>query len=410
MAQVEKAEYGKLSETGETVHIYTLTGAQGLVVKIMDYGATIVSLLAPDESGAKADVVLGFATLADWETKNVPYFGAVIGRVANRIAKGEMEVDGKTYTLAINNGPNHLHGGLRGFDKQVWQSEIVENGVRFSLISPDGQENYPGECKVQVTYTVSEDNKLTLSYEFEVDKRCPVNITNHAYFNLAGAASGSVRDHKLTMPSTHVTEAIELIPTGKLLPVEIERGYDVNFVVQREDDSGLCLAAEYVSAAMSPFTSMPVFCFVWAFRLRLRDNPHMECGRGIAWLIPNRDVACGASRLPYNPYQAFCLETQHFPDSVHRPEFPTVLREAGRKYTSQTVYEFYATSSDATSAKKAKTRTSLSQERRTLCLLFSGHQGVPCQLSYLQRKPVTGVYLKPTDDERTGQCMSAKAG
>ena len=218
---VTKAEFGKLAD-GTTVDVYTLTNRSGVTAKIMTYGATLIELDVPDKGGQFSDVVLGFDNLDQYVTSS-PYFGATVGRVANRVAKGKFALDGQTYTLAVNNGPNALHGGKKGFDKVVWNAEPVKSGdgpaVRFTHLSPDGDEGYPGNLNVTVVYTLTKDNAIRIDYMATTDKPTPVNLTNHSYFNLAG--TGDVLGHQLMINADHYTPSDDtLIPTGDVLMVK----------------------------------------------------------------------------------------------------------------------------------------------------------------------------------------------
>src|SRR5262245_21041318 len=204
---------------------FTLTNANGVEVKAITYGAIITSWRVPDRTGQMADIVLGFDDPAEYIKNNSPYFGAVVGRYGNRIAKAQFTVDGKTYKLAANNGPNHLHGGTRGFDKLLWSGEPVKGGkgagVVFSLTSPDGDEGYPGTLRVRVTYTLTDTNELTAAYEATTDKATPVNLTQHTYFNLAGQGTGDILGHEIRINADRYTPVDEtLIPTGELATVD----------------------------------------------------------------------------------------------------------------------------------------------------------------------------------------------
>ncbi|HXQ82223.1 MAG TPA: aldose epimerase family protein, partial [Opitutaceae bacterium] len=218
---VQKLPFGEAG--GRPVDLYVLTNAGGMVAKVMTYGATLTELDAPDRGGKLDDVVLGFDSLGGYLGKE-PFFGATVGRVGNRIAKGRFTLDGKAYQLATNDGPNHLHGGIRGFDKVVWDAEAVPGGdgpsVRFSYLSRDGDEGYPGNCRVSVLYTLTRAGELRLDYEVSTDRDTPVNVTNHSYFNLAGPENGDILGHELTLDADRFTPVDStLIPTGELAPV-----------------------------------------------------------------------------------------------------------------------------------------------------------------------------------------------
>jgi aldose 1-epimerase len=220
---IQKTDFGK-TQDGQPVEMYTLTNRNGMVAKVITYGAIMVELHAPDKNAKMADVVLGFNNLNDYLTRN-PFFGAVAGRYANRIAKGQFTLDGQTYHLPINNGPNSLHGGNKGFDKRVWKAEPMQTpqgqSVRFTYVSKDGEEGYPGTLTATCTYTLSNDNALKLEYTATTDKPTVVNLTNHSYFNLAGEGSGTILNHVLTINADNYTPTDDtLIPTGQIAPVK----------------------------------------------------------------------------------------------------------------------------------------------------------------------------------------------
>jgi aldose 1-epimerase len=307
----------------------------------------------PDRSGKPGNIVLGFDRLEPY-LAGVPYFGSTIGRVGNRIAKGTFRLNGKTYKLATNNGPNHLHGGLKGFDKVVWKAEVAAAGatVRFSYHSPDGEEGYPGNLDVAVAYTLTDANELHLDYTATTDKATPVNLTNHSYFNLAGEGSGGILDHVLAIYADQLTPVDDtLIPTGKLaavkgtvfdfttptaigariakVPIAPPVGYDHNYVLRPRGNmagSGLTLAARVTEPTsgrvMEVRTTEPGIQFY--------------SGNFLDGTIKNR------KGVPYEKHAAFCLETQHYPDSVNHPNFPSTILEPGRTYRTTTVYAFSA--------------------------------------------------------------------
>jgi aldose 1-epimerase len=349
---VQKAPFGQTKE-GQAVEIYTLTNRNGLTAKVMTYGATLTELIVPDRSGKPGNIVLGFDRLEPY-LAGVPYFGSTIGRVGNRIAKGTFRLNGKTYKLATNNGPNHLHGGLKGFDKVVWKAEVAAAGatVRFSYHSPDGEEGYPGNLDVAVAYTLTDANELHLDYTATTDKATPVNLTNHSYFNLAGEGSGGILDHVLAIYADQLTPVDDtLIPTGKLaavkgtvfdfttptaigariakVPIAPPVGYDHNYVLRPRGNmagSGLTLAARVTEPTsgrvMEVRTTEPGIQFY--------------SGNFLDGTIKNR------KGVPYEKHAAFCLETQHYPDSVNHPNFPSTILEPGRTYRTTTVYAFSA--------------------------------------------------------------------
>ncbi|MFG0336235.1 MAG: aldose epimerase family protein [Maioricimonas sp. JB049] len=333
--------FGKTSD-GTPVERYTLSNGNGVVAKLMTRGATLTELHVPDKEGNVADVVLGFDSVAGYESEANQYFGCTTGRVANRIAQGKFTLGGEEYSLAVNNGPNHLHGGTeRSLDKVVWAAKTVKtkfgDGVRFTYVSPDGEEGYPGKLRVTVTYTLSSDNDLRISYTASTDQATPVNLTNHSYFNLAGHGSDTVLGHRLKINADRYTPTDDtLIPTGELAAVEgtpldfrkmkrigkeIEQlvdtaalGYDHNYVLNGEAGK-LRLAA------------------------RLKDP---ESGRvlivrttepGIQFYSGNfLHGQTGKGGKEYPLRSAVCLETQHFPNSVNEPDFPSVILKPGEKY------------------------------------------------------------------------------
>jgi len=338
---------------GESVHggkveLYTLSNKNGMKVAIMTYGAAVVDLIVPDRNGKPADVSLGFDNAKSY-TSDVPYFGAIVGRYGNRIAKGEFTLEGKTYKLATNNGPNHLHGGKRGFDKYIWDSEIVkspEASVRFSRVSKDGEEGYPGDLKMAVTYTLTDKNELEISYLATTDKPTVVNLTNHTYFNLAGAGNGSILNHELMIPADRYTPVdANLIPTGELksvtnTPMDFRKmtaigarikevggkpiGYDHNYVLNKKPFESRKLAAEVYEPTSGRV--MEVYT----------DQP------GIQFYSGNflDGTLVGKGGKAYKQYYGFCLETQHFPDSPNEPKFPSTELKPGQTYKTTTVYKF----------------------------------------------------------------------
>ncbi|MCE9605701.1 MAG: galactose mutarotase [Planctomycetia bacterium] len=342
--------FGKTYE-GTPVERYTLTGGK-MTVRLMNRGATITEIIMPDAAGNPTDVVLGFDDIAGYESEANQYFGCTAGRVCNRIAKGKFQLDGQAYQLAVNNEPNHLHGGgKRSFDKVVWQGEKVVtprgSGVRFTYASPDMEEGYPGNLKVSVTYVLGDDQALWITWEATTDKAGPVNLTNHSYFNLAGAGSGTILDHELTLYADQYTPVDEaLIPLGQLAPVagtpldftkparigaRIEDltktpaiGYDHNFVVRKAESlpaAAALLRDPKSGRKLAVFTTQP------GLQVYSGNFLNGQAGKG---------------GKPYLYRGAICLETQHFPDSVNQPTFPTVILKPGEKYLQTTVYAFSA--------------------------------------------------------------------
>jgi aldose 1-epimerase len=351
-ATVTRTPFGRMPD-GAQVDLFTLTSPGGLEIRTIPYGAIIVSVRAPDRRGTFDDVVLGFDTL-DGYLRNTPYFGAVVGRYGNRIAKGRFVLDGTLFQLATNNGPNHLHGGTRGFDKRLWHGEPLERegtaGVVYTLTSPDGDEGYPGTLNARVTYTVGSSNELAIDYEATTDKPTPVNLTQHSYVNLAGDDhGGDILGHEVTIDADRFTPVDEtLIPTGDLAPVagtpfdfrkptvvgaRIEaddvqirfgHGYDHNFVLNRTAGAGPSHAARVVD----PKTG------------RTLDVATTE--PGIQFYTGNflDGTIQGKSGRLYQRRHGLCLETQHFPDSPNHPNFPSTILRPGRRYQTRTTFTF----------------------------------------------------------------------
>jgi aldose 1-epimerase len=329
--------FGKLSD-GTGVSLITMTNAQGLSASVTNYGGILVSLLAPDRDGRMADVVLGFDSLEQYETENAPHFGAICGRCANRIAGGRFTLDGVDYQLARNAGPNALHGGLKGFDKVVWQADTSANEVVLRYTSGDGEEGYPGNLDCQVSYALTDENELVIRYLATTDKPTVVNLTNHSYFNLSGGASADVRNHVLSIAASQYTPVDDdLIPTGQLAavagtPLDFTRprqigerldeagGYDHNFVLDDPHD-------DYVIRVEEP-TSGRV--------LGMRTTEP-----GVQLYTANfLDGKPGKRGAVYDRWAGFCLEAQHFPDAVHHPEFPSTVLRPGETYVQETAYRF----------------------------------------------------------------------
>lgn len=345
MNRLESIDWGRTSD-GQNVRLFTLRNRHGMVAKITSYGAILTELRVPDRQGKAANVVLGFDNL-DQYLKGHPAFGAVIGRVANRIGNARFTLDGKEYPLAANNGANHIHGGRKGFDKFVWNAEATTStdgaSAVFSRLSPDGEEGYPGNLKVKVTYTLTDDNELRIDYEATTDKPTPINLTNHSYFNLAG--SGDVLGHELEIAADQYTLSDEeLIPTGELAPVRgtpldftkpekigarIQQlkpqpnGYDHNYVI-RGGGSPLAFAAR----AYEPSSG------------RVLETWTTEPGVQLYtanWLDGKMK---GVDGVTYVQHAGFCLETQHYPDSINKPTFPSVVLRPGQKFQSTTAFRF----------------------------------------------------------------------
>lgn len=353
-AQAEVAgptEFGKTAD-GTFIEIYTLTNAKGLSAKVTTYGAALVSLEVPDKDGKTADVVLGFDDAAGYLSDANQHMGCTTGRVANRIARGRFTLDGKEYTLVINNGPNHLHGGTkRSLDKVVWKAEKLQptagSAVRFTYTSPDGEEGYPGKVDFIVIYTLTGNNELRIDYQATTDKATPINLTNHSYFNLSGAGADTVLDHELMIAADRYTPTDDtLIPTGKLDPVAGtpldftkptrigERigklldtpfaGYDHNFVLRKHEDKPT-LAARLRDPASGRIMTV------------LTTQPGMQLYTG-NFLKGQK----GKGGKVYKRHSALCLEPHHFPDSVNHPHFPSVILRPGQVYQHTSIYAFSA--------------------------------------------------------------------
>jgi len=348
-AGISKKPYGKMPD-GTEIEEYTLTNKNGMTMKVITYGGIVTELHVPDKAGKLADICLGCSSLEEYREGH-PYFGAITGRVANRIAKGKFTLDGKDYKLETNNGANHLHGGKVGFDKVVWTAKPDEGdsqqALRLYYLSKDGEEGYPGNLKVSVLYVLTDSNSWTIEYSAVTDKATPINLTQHAYFNLAGHASGTILDHVVTINADKYTPGDDtLIPTGKIEPVkgtpfdfteptaigkrikEIKAepvGYDLNYVL-REAKAGTTLkpvatVSEPKSGrVMNVSTSEPGVQFYTGNFLDGKQN--------------------GKDGVKYSQYGGFCLETQHYPDSINQKTFPSVVLEPGKTYSHRTVYSF----------------------------------------------------------------------
>jgi len=346
---IEVKTFGTMPD-GTDVRLYALKNANGLTAEVITYGAIVVSLDVPDKDGAMDDIVLGYDNLEDY-LKETPYFGAIVGRYGNRIAKGKFTLDGQTYTLATNNDENHLHGGIKGFDKVVWDDMPVWRtdavGVRLSYLSKDGEEGYPGNLMSTVTYLLTNDNELKIEYEATTDKATPVNLTHHGYWNLTGAKR-DILDHVLMLNASKYTPVdAGLIPTGELAPVEgtpmdfreptaigaridadfrqleFGGGYDHNWVL---DKGGKDMT---LAARLSEPTTGRVM-EVWT----LEPGVQFYSGNFLDGTLTGKDS------VVYKHRYGLCLETQHFPDSPNKPEFPSTTLRPGNKYETTTVYKF----------------------------------------------------------------------
>jgi len=346
MSGITEQAWGFLP-TGETISLYTLRNAKGMEANISNFGGRIVTLKAPDRAGKFEDVVLGYDSLEPY-TKPNPFFGTLVGRYANRIANGEFTLDGKKYTLAKNNGPNSLHGGLQGFDKKAWTATVVGATLQLTCFSKDGEEGYPGNLSVTVTYALTDDNALSIDYQATTDADTVLNLTNHSYFNLAGHGNGHILDHQLTINADKFTPVnATLIPTGELRSVEgtpfdfrkptpigthidaadqqiqFGKGYDHNFVLNGTGSTP-SLAARITDPqsgrTMEVLTTQP--------GVQLYTANHIE-----------GDIKGKAGAI-YHFRGAYCFETQHFPDSPNQPSFPTAVLKPGEKYHQTTIFRF----------------------------------------------------------------------
>jgi len=353
-ARVTKESFGKTSD-GQNVDIYTLTNRRGAEVKITNYGGIITSLKVPDRNGKRDDIVLGFDNL-DAYLKGSPYFGAIIGRYGNRIAKGRFTLNGHQYALAVNNGENHLHGGIKGFDKVVWTARPlkVPNGaaLRLTYLSKDGEEGYPGNLSVRVIYTLTNANELKIEYWATTDKDTVVNLTSHSYFNLAGQGNGDILNHQLLINARRFTPTdAGSIPTGELKSVKgtpfdftsafrvgdrindddqqlkFGKGYDHNFVLNGRMGTLRQAAVVYEATSgrsMEIWTTEPGIQFY--------------SGNFLDGTLTGKDGKV------YHQRYGFCLETQHFPDSPNHPSFPTTLLRRGQQYHTITIHKFKTSS------------------------------------------------------------------
>ena len=350
LKRIEKSAYGRLPD-GREVAKYTLRNTAGMEVDVITLGGIITRWTAPDRNGVYQDVVLGFDSLQPYVKEN-PFFGALVGRYGNRIAGGQFELDGQTYTLARNNGANHLHGGVRGFDKVLWEASAGHDTDRARLLldyhSPDGEEGYPGKLDVRVVYTLTDNNALEIDYQAVTDKPTVVNLTNHSYFNLSGDFSHDILDHELQMDAdAYLPVDTGLIPTGEIRPVagtafdftrpkaigrdlnnddpqlRVGGGYDHCWVLRRESP-GLMLAATAYHPKSGRLLKVST------------EEPGVQfyIGNFLDGTLP----AQGGGK--YGKRSGFCLETQHFPDSPNRPEFPTTRLDPGQVYQTRTVFSF----------------------------------------------------------------------
>ena len=339
----------------DAIKLYTFTNKSGMQVKVTNYGAIVTAILVPDRNGKLGDITLGYDRVEDYiNAVDKPYFGAIVGRYGNRIANGEFTIDGETYSLATNNGPNHLHGGVIGFDKVVWDAELVGgkgwSGLELSYLAKDKEEGYPGNLSIKVTYKLTDANELIVDYLATTDKATPVNLTQHSYFNLKGEGEGNILDHELMINASKYTPVDSTsIPTGEMTSVtgtpfdfttaksigrdigkkdeqlEFGLGFDHNFVLNREGD-GLSMAATVheptTGRVMEIMTTEPGIQFY--------------CGNFHDGRLK------GKSGKPYVHRGGFCLETQHYPDSPNQENFPSTILKPGEEYRTTTVFKFSA--------------------------------------------------------------------
>ena len=340
---IEKQSWGQYNEQKEAI-LYTLTNTNGMVAKISNYGGTVTHLIVPSADGKMVDVALGYESLDEYVSDS-PYFGCICGRYANRICNGKFTLDGQEYELAVNNGPNALHGGLKGFDKVLWASQEYETqegpALKLSYISGDKEEGYPGTLTCIVTYTVTNDNALKIEYQAVTDKTTVINLTNHTYFNLGGYNSGNVLKQELMIAADNYLPVDETsIPIGEIQAVaegpmdfttmqtigsridQVEGGYDHNYCLNSQDGSlalGAKAKCERTGIVMEMYTTEP--------GVQLYSGNYLD------------DSLSGKGAV-YGKHHGFCLETQHYPDSPNREEFPSVVLKPGETYTQTTCYKF----------------------------------------------------------------------
>jgi len=341
------------TDCGEAVSVFTLKNAHGMALRVTDYGGIILTLLVPDKNGRLDDVVLGYDSLTGY-LRSSPYFGALIGRYGNRIAHGRFTLDGKTYTLATNNGPNHLHGGLRGFDKVVWDVAPFEHpdsvGLVLRYTSPNDEEGYPGTLRTTVTYTLTSANELVFDYSATTDRATPVNLTQHSYFNLAGDGKGDILGHVVTLNADRFTPVDStLIPTGELksvagTPFDFRKptpigaridqddvqlrygpGYDHNFVLNKSGDGH---EPTFAARVYEPATGRVMEIYTTEPGLQFYSGNFLD------------GTLHGKKGVVYRRRYGFAMETQHFPDSPNNPGFPSTILRPAEQYRSRTIYKF----------------------------------------------------------------------
>lgn len=345
---LQQAGFRKITDS-KAVDLYILTNGNGLEMSVTNYGAKIVSLHVPDKNGKLVDVVLGHGNIDEYLSSQEPYFGAICGRTGNRIAKGKFTLDGQEYTLAVNNGPNNLHGGLKGFNAVVWDAVQPDSQtIELTYVSPDGEEGFPGELTVKVTYRLTDDDTVQIDYEARTDKITIVNLTNHSYFNLSGAGDPYIGDHLLTinadtyLPTDETAipygaaEAVAGTPMDFRTPHEIGsriednfqqlifgKGYDHTYVLNKKGNE-----LSFCAKAVSPKTGIVMETFT--------TEPGVQLYTG-NWMTGEFEAKEGKR---YPARSAFCLETQHFPDSINKPEYPSVILRPDAVFKSRTIYRF----------------------------------------------------------------------
>jgi aldose 1-epimerase len=350
---IKRSVFGKMPD-GQEVNLYTLTNSDGMQVAITNYGGRIVSIMAPDRNGKMADVVLGFDNLQGYLDTHT-YFGALIGRYANRIGGAKFTLDGKVYHLPVNNGPNSLHGGIKGFDQKVWTAKEIpgdEPALELTYFSKDGEEGYPGNLHAKVVYTLTKDNSVKIDYSATTDKDTVINMTNHSYFNLAGEGNGNILKQVLYINSDEITPVdATQIPTGKIMKVDGTpfdfrkptaigarinednqqlkngKGYDINYILNRKGP-GLELAAR----AYDPESGRELEVYTTEPGIQLYSGNFLD------------GSVHGKGGVAYDMRSAFCLETQHYPDSPNHPSFPTTELKPGQTFHQVTVFKFTTTS------------------------------------------------------------------
>jgi aldose 1-epimerase len=338
----QKRLYGMID--ADSVFQYTLANKNGIMVKILNYGGIVTDILTPDKNGNFGNIVLGYDSLSGFLQNGNPYFGCLVGRYANRIAKAKFVLDGKAYSLAANNGPNSLHGGNKGFDKVIWAvKSVTDSSLSLSYLSKDGEEGYPGNLTADVVYSLSAENELKIEYNATTDKATPINLTNHCYFNLSAGADSTILDHELILNASSFTPVNDqLIPTGKITEVKgtpmdftaikkigkdisaVSGGFDHNWVLNKTPDNtdrSALLQHAASGRVMEVYTTEPGIQFYSGNFL----NGTLKDTRG------------GAK---YIKHAGLCLETQHFPDSPNQPSFPNTILRSGETYRQETIYKF----------------------------------------------------------------------